>query len=118
MDFKDVQKVIDKTDYWDSRVNVLECNYFSDEVKLVFKNDDCLVTYNFKECYRVVFDHLKSYKKDIPIKEMSYAQIPYFLTEIIIDEICEQEDVFLTCKLCMFPLNVEIWCKDVTITQG
>ena len=109
--------MIDNTDYWDSRVDILECNYFSDEVKLIFKNTNYVVTYSFKECYKVLFEHIKSYKKNIPVRDMSYAQIPYFLSEVTVDETSEQENILLTCKINMFPLNVEIWCKDIIIQE-
>lgn len=117
MNYKNIQKLIDNTDYWDARVETLECNYFSDEIILSFKDSDCLVTYKFTECYRVVFDHIKSYEKGRSVKDMSYSQIPYFLQAITIGEICEQENTFLECKIEMFPLNVEICCKDIIVQQ-
>ena len=117
MNFKEIQKLIDDTDYWDSRVDSLECKYFSDEVSLKFKNADCLVVCDFKECYKVAFEHIKSYKKIAAIKNMTYTQIPYFLNEIIVEETFEQGSKFLICKMNMFPLNVEIWCKDIDVYQ-
>lgn len=117
MNFENVQKLINNTDYWDSRVDGLECNYFSDEVKLTFNNGECFVTCKFKECYRVLFDHVKSYQKNMPVKEMSNIQIPYFLNEIIVEETFEEVNTFLKCKISMFPLNIEILCKDVIVLQ-
>lgn len=117
MSFKDIQKLIDDTDYWDARVESLECNYFSDEITLTFKDSECLITYKFKECYRVVFDHIKTYPKGMPVKDMLYAQRPYFLSEVTVGERHDQGTDFLECKIKMFPLDVDIWCKDVAIYQ-
>ena len=118
MNYKKIQELINNTDYWDSRVEQLECNYFSDRVKLSFKDGDSLVMIEFEGCYKVVFDHVKSYEKNMAVKHMDFAQIPYFLTNINIKETCEENVDFFVCNITMFPLYVEIWCKEIKIQNS
>ncbi len=118
MNYKNIQKLIDDTNYWDARVENVDCKYFADEVTMAFVDDGYRITYKFMKCYKVLFDHIKSYKKNISVKNMSYAQIPYFLTNINVDEACEQKQTFIKCQITMFPLNLEIWCKDIAVKRN
>lgn len=111
----EIQKLIDDLDYWDARVIQLECNYFADEITMVFEDEDENVICNFIGCYKSVFDHVKQYSKFRPVKEMDITQIPYFLQDIKIGEIKEEGVELLTCDINMFPLYLQIWCKDIKI---
>ena len=114
-----IQSLINEYDYWDSRVKSLECKYFGDEIELVY--DDSTgrnVTYHFIGCYKSFFDHVKDYDKFVPVKNMSNAQIPYFLQDVSISEIEEEEVELYICKINMFPLYLEIWCKDIQVFKN
>jgi len=113
-----IQSIINEYNYWDLRVKKLECSYFGDEIELAYddsKGND--ITYRYVGCYKCCFDHVKNYDKFIPVKNMSIAQIPYFLQEVTISELIDDEVEFYVCKINMFPLNLEIWCKDIQVIK-
>lgn len=110
---KKIQKQINDLDYWDARIKKLECNYFADEVTLEFENVIC----EFKECYEILFNHVKFYDKLRPAKEMTTAQIPYFIQEISVNiERIDKID-FYKIEIEMFPLTAIILCKKIIITK-
>lgn len=118
MSVNKIQALIDEYYYWDFPVTSLECNYFADEIKLVYddeKGND--VAYHFLGCYKSTFDHVKNYDKLRPVSEMTSPQIPYFMQDVEVSEITEDERHFLVCKIDMFPLFVEIWCRDMSVLQ-
>lgn len=113
--YNEIQKQIDNLKYWDSRVTKLECNYFADEVTLVYEDEENIVSYEFKGCYEVLFKHIKSYDKMKPASEMTIGQLPYFMQRVeILSEIINEIE-FYKCKIEMFPLTLEILCKNIII---
>lgn len=84
---QELLKKIEDSYYWDSRVKSLECNYFGDEVKVVFEDDEKNVTYFFSECYKVKIEHAVEFPKDRPSKELTRQQIPYFMQDVELKEI-------------------------------
>ena len=116
MTISELQRIIDEYDYFDSRVKSVECNYFADEVHVIYDDEDGnSICYNFIGCYKSIFDHVKEYGKGIPVKSMTPPQIPYFLQDVRIDETIEGDNHLWICKINMFPLHLEIWCKDIII---
>ncbi len=118
MSVQEMQSLVNSFHYWDARVSYLNCNYFADEIELAYKDDKLNVIYKFLGCYKSIFDHVKNYNKFRPASEMTVSQVPYFLQNIIIGEITEQEITFYTCKINMFPLYLEIWFKDIKISSS
>lgn len=113
LDSKKVQVEIDDLDYWDSRVTKLECNYFADEVILKFDNVIC----EFKDCYEVLFNHVKNYDKLRPTKEMTIAQIPYFIQKFsVCTEVIDEID-FYKFQISMFPMTVLIICRKIVFLK-
>ena len=115
----EIQEQIDKFHYWDMRVKTLECNNFSDEVKLVYDDSDGYeVVYHFIGCYRVVFEHVKNYDKLRSVKNMTIPQIPYFLQEVNVTSVIEENRQFYVSKMNIFPLYTEIWSKEINIMRN
>jgi len=116
MNPKKIQKIMEDFHYWDARVIKFECKYLADEIELTHENEEFSnIVYKFIGCYKTYFDHVKNYDKRMPAKEMTRAQIPYFLQDIEVS-ITEEEGVnFYVCKIDMFPMDVEIWCKDIEV---
>ena len=117
MPVSEIQELVNSFHYWDARVTHLNCNYFADEIELIYTNEDVDILYRFTGCYKSLFDHAKAYDKIRPVKEMSISQIPYFLQDVKIGQIEEGDIVFYTCKINMFPLELEIWCKDIEVIK-
>lgn len=119
MTVSEIQRIIDEYDYWDMSVKVVECCHFADEVRIIYDDSEGgYVCYNFMGCYKTVFDHVKEYDKGKPIKDMTQSQMPYFLQDVKIDEITEGSNHLWICKINMFPLYLEIWCKDIKIERA
>ena len=115
---KEIQATIDNYHYWDARVLSLSCNYFADEVELIYEDeDDFEVVYRFLECYKTVFDHVITYDKFAPVRKMTLPQLPYFLQSVEIGEKVESDVELYTCKINMFPLELEVWCKDIEVIK-
>ncbi len=117
MTVKEIQEKIDGFHYWDARVLYLDCNHFADEIALGYKYEGNTINYNFIGCYKSIFDHIKKYDKLRPVKEMTVSQIVYFLQSVEVGETIEEGVRFFKCKIGMFPLEVEIWCKDIQVTK-
>ena len=113
-----MQELINKYNYWDARVKQLSCDYFADEITLTYENEESEIEYRFVSCYKSIFNHVKSYDKWQPIKNMSIPQIPYFLQEVTIGEVLEEGIYFYTCKINMFPLYLEVWSKDIKVISN
>jgi len=118
MTVNEIQELINQYDYWDLRVLSLECNYFADEIKLVYDDTDgyCVI-YNFEGCYKSIFDHVKGYDKLRPVREMVTGQIPYFLQAVDVSETTMDNVHFYIGKINMFPLYLEVWCKDIKVQK-
>ena len=63
------------------------CNYFGDEVKLVFEDVEKDITYHFSGCYKVKIEHEIEYHKNIASKELTRCQIPYFMQDVEVKEL-------------------------------
>ena len=113
----DLVKKIEDSDYWDARVMKLECNYFCDEVELVFEDIEKDISYCFTGCYQVKAEHVTVYEKKFPYKELSYAQIPYFMQAVDVNEVSRDGQVFKEFVINMFPMNLYILCLDLEIKE-
>ena len=119
-----IRKLI--TEYaWDAKINQLNCNHFANQIEVCHddgKDDRLDIVYSFINCYKVVFEHIKFFDTDlkkngeiIKTKELNVGQIPCHLQEIHVSTTTENNINFYTCKIDMFPMNVEIWCKDIEV---
>lgn len=113
---KELTKQIEDSYYWDARVRILECNYFGDEVKLVFKDREKDIVYRFEECYKVSIEHLLDYLKTKSSKDLEYAQIPYFMQDVELTEILVDDEKYLKFKIDMYPIKLNIVCKKFSIS--
>ena len=112
-----IKKKMEELHYWDARVIHLKCDYFGDEVTLVYEDEEKNVTYKFEGCYKVHFNHLYDYDKLKKVKDMTVAQLPYFLQDVDVLDVIEDDIDFFSCKIEMFPLSLEILCKTIIIEK-
>ncbi len=101
-------KKIQDSYYWDARVKVLDCNYFGDEVKLVFEDDETNITYHFEECYKVKIEHAVECPKDRASRELTLTQIPYFMQDVELKETEIGERKYMEFKINMHPIELSI----------
>lgn len=117
MTAREIQELVDSFCYWDARVVRLDSRHFIDEIEMAYDAGEYDVTYNFIGCYKANFDHCKNYDKLRPLKEAKVGQIPYFLQNVEVGETVEEGIHFLTCRINMFPLTLNIWFKDIKISK-
>lgn len=112
MNTEKIMKQVENLDYWDSQVLSVICDYFGDEVTLIYDYDyNDNVLYRFIGCVNINFHH--SYKMDKPYKDLSMGQIAMFLQEVLVD----LENDLYTFKINAHPLYLEIICKDIEINK-
>lgn len=112
---EELRKQIENSYYWDARVKALDCNYFGDEVKLVFEDDTKDVIYHFEECYKVKIEHAVECPKDMASKDLARTQIPYFLQNIEVNELVIQDKEYMEFKINMHPIGLYIVSNKFTI---
>lgn len=112
---KNIVKQIEESNYWDARVRALECNYFGDEVKLVFENGENNIIYHFESCYKIVIEHCVEYSKDFPSRELSITQIPYFMQDVEVKEITLNQKILMEYRINMHPIKLFIVCEKFSI---
>ena len=111
----EIKNKIEESYYWDARVKKLDCNYFGDEVQLVFEDDEKDITYHFEACYEVIIKHLTDYTKDLSSKELKREQIPYFMQDVNVEEVEMDDKQFLSFVINIHPIEIDIKCLKFTI---
>ena len=115
MKIEEVKKQIEDSYYWDARVKALDCNYFGDEVKLVFEDDTKDAIYHFEECYKIKIEHAVECPKDRASKDLTRSQIPYFIQNVEVNEIVIQGKEYMEFKINMHPIELYIVSKKLTV---
>lgn len=113
---EEIIKKIEESYYWDARVKTLECNYFGDEVKLAFEDNERDIVYHFEECYKINIDHLFEYPKNIPSRELKDTQIPYFMQDVELNEIIMEDKKYMEFRINMHPIKLYVICKKFNIS--
>ena len=109
------KKQVEDSYYWDARVKELNCNYFGDEVTLVFGDNQDEITYHFKGCYNVKIEHTMEYPKDSPSRELALTQIPYFMQDVELNEIVSNTKKYMEFKINMYPIGLYVVCKKFDV---
>ena len=112
---QELLKKIEDIYYWDARVKSLDCNYFGDEVKLVFEDDEKDITYHFKESYNVKIEQAIECPKDKASKELTFSQIPYFMQDVELKEIELGQKKYMEFKINMHPIELLVVCKKFNL---
>ena len=112
---QEVLKKIENSYYWDARVKSLDCNYFGDEVKLVFEDVEKDITYHFSGCYKVKIEHEIEYHKNIASKELTRCQISYFMQDVEVKELQIDSNRYMEFKINMYPIELSVPCDSFEI---
>ena len=96
---QEVLKKIENSYYWDARVKSLDCNYFGDEVKLVFEDVEKEIEYH----------------KNIASKELTRCQIPYFMQDVEVKELQIDSNRYMEFKINMYPIELSVLCDSFEI---
>ncbi|MBP1903698.1 hypothetical protein J2Z32_000310 [Paenibacillus turicensis] len=117
MKAEEIQQKIDTLYYWDASVLSLLCDHFADEVTLVYEDSEGNVTYKFNGCYKTIFEHSIGYEKEVPINNLTRAQMPYFLHDVVVEEVELEGRKFYSCKITMSPMTLEVLCKEIEVNR-
>lgn len=117
MNVEKIMNEIQKNNYWDARVEKMESNCFFDEVILEYLDDSDIVTLKFEECYNVNYQHDLVYEKTKPMKEYRFNEIPYYIQDIVVSEKKVENHSYYQINMNIWPMNLEILCKDVYISR-
>lgn len=98
---------------YETEILHLSSNYFGDEVLLVYDDEEYNVIFKYLECYKVNITHEVGYKKNIPYKELTTAQIPFYIQKFNFTMNAGLYDF----KINAFPLDIEICCKDIEVKR-
>ena len=112
-----ILKEIEKCNYWDMGVDELAISSYFDEVSISFFNEKN-VTYKFSNCYKIISEHCMDFDK-IGYDENGERNLPpYFLQNISIQEIEINSRILYKVVIDMHPLDIEIWCKDISVISN
>jgi len=113
---KEIQKLIDETDYWDVEILDLKASYFGDEVELMIDNDEeTCWKICFLSCYKVLYETDANVRKIANVRDMKKSQLGYFGQDI---SVCESEnDNFYKVDLDLSIMEMHIECRDISIEK-
>ncbi len=113
---REIQKIIDATDYWDMRILNLEISYFGDEVELIIDNDEeTCWKISFLMCYKVLYETDVLRRKNIYVRNMKETQLAYYGQDISVSE-SEADDCYKV-DLDLSIMEMHIDCKEILVQK-
>ena len=112
----EMQKMIDKTDYWDAEILDIKASYFGDVVEVFIDNDEetCWKV-TFLACYKVSYETDANRRKIINVRDMKKPQLGYYGQDISVSR-SKIEDFYIV-KLDLYIMEIQIECKDIQICK-
>ena len=112
----ELQKMIDKTDYWDVEILDMKASYFGDVVEMYIDNDEetCWKV-SFLSCYKVSYETDANRRKIINVKDMKKTQLGYFGQDISVSR-SKIEDFYIV-KLDLSIMEIQIECREIQIDK-
>lgn len=110
----ELQKMIDKTDYWDAEILDMKASYFGDVVEIYIDNDEetCWKV-SFLSCYKVLYETDANRRKIINVKDMKKPQLGYFAQDISVSR--SKIENFYIVKIDLSIMEMQIECRDIQI---
>jgi hypothetical protein len=113
---KEIQKMIDDTDYWDMEILDLNAVCFGDEVELIVDCDEKTCwKISFLSCYRVSYETDANRRKITKVRNMKKSQLGYYGQDISVHE--SESDDFYKVDLDLSILELHIECKDIFVEK-
>lgn len=118
MDEKKIISAMEENNYWDVRVDRLEALWFLDEVVLEYIDENALVSFEFKKCYKINFQQDMVYVKTKPMKECKFNERPYYIQDISVQKTKMEDRFYYEVKLNIWPMDLEIICEEIYIKRN
>jgi len=113
----EIQKQIDKTNYWDLLVFDVQSKYFGDEVDVFIENDKKTCwKISFFSCYKVNYKTDANWRNIDNVKEMRGGQLGYYGQDISLGKYKENEE-FIQCSLDLSIMTMNIVCKNIVVEK-
>ena len=111
-----MQKLIDKTDYWDMRVLDIKISYFGDETEIFIENDESTCwKISFLSCCKVIYNTDAHRRKISNVKNMRKGQLGYYGQDITVYN--SDKENFYKVDLDLSIMEMKIECRDIIIDQ-
>lgn len=109
---QELLKKIEDSYYWDARVKSLECNYFGDEEKVVFEDDEKNITYFFQSVIKWKLSmQLNSKRQTVERTYTPTDSVFYARCRIQRDRVMSEK--YMEFKINMYPIELLIVCKNL-----
>ena len=116
MKIDDVQKKIDKTNYWDLLILNLEIKYFGDEVLLYIEKDESTChKISFLFCYKVNYETDANWRGNFKVKNTG-PRSGYYGQDITLEKYEENEE-FTKGSVDLSIMTMTIVCKDILVEE-
>ena len=118
MNIEEIQKAIDKMQYWDAKIMDLNIRHFGDEIEVLIENEEtnycwCII---FESCSSVTYKtDAVCRKKNLLVKDMKKGQLGYYGQDISVrqSELADFVDVHMDLTLIEF----DIVCRNIIIKK-
>ena len=112
----ELQKMIDKTDYWDAKILDMKASYFGDVIEIYIDDDEetCWKV-SFLSCYKVSYETDANWRTIMHVKDMKKPQLGYYGQDISVSR--SEIENFYTVKLDLSIMEMQIECRDIQIDK-
>ena len=117
MKLNEIQKQIDKTEYWDMEILDMKISYFGDEIEILIddEGEDCWKIV-FLSCYKVYYEAVADIRdNDGRIKFLKRPQLGFYGQDISVSQSDTKDLYKITMDLSIMDMVVE--CKDVEVSR-
>lgn len=114
---QELQRKIDRTNYWDAEVIDFHIKYFGDEVCLRYVEDEnSYWEVVFLTCYLVRYETDATWRTIAHVKDMTRLQKGYYCQKIQISP-SKVGNEFIDVEMDLSIMDVQITCKEIEINQ-
>ena len=112
----ELQKMIDKTDYWDAKILDMKASYFGDVIEIYIDDDEetCWKV-SFLSCYKVSYETDANWRTIMHVKDMKKPQLGYYGQDISVSR--SEIENFYTVKLDLSIMEMQIECRDIQVDK-
>jgi len=111
---EELQEKINEHCYWDLPLDELRIDNFLNNVEISYFHEK-KIKYSFNNCYKIIFNHCIDYKKEKGLLEEELP--PCFFRDISVEETKIQSGRLYKVQINAYPIDLEILCKEIRITE-
>ncbi|MFT8317723.1 MAG: hypothetical protein ABF651_05540 [Sporolactobacillus sp.] len=117
MNFKELGKKIEKTEYWDMPILDVQTRYFGDEVYIyIEKTERICWRISFLSCYKVDYETDANWRNMDSVGDMRGGQLGYFGQDFSVSQ-NEKNSNFVDVSIDLSIMTMKIICKDILVEE-